>query len=81
MHDERDDLTDDDVVAPRAASEAKLDQIAEQAKQALADTGIDISLFFLTPSSGDAIAIFGTPGNPPDDEWEQVRYDRLSHRA
>ena len=73
MHDERDDLTDDDVVAPRERVEAKLGQIAEQAKQALADTGIDITLFFLAPHSGDAIIIFGTSADPPHDQWEQVR--------
>ena len=68
-----DDLTDDDaVIAHRARAKAELGQIARQAKQALADAGIDLSLFFLVPNSGDATLTFGTITDPPDDEWEQV---------
>jgi hypothetical protein len=53
-----DDLADDDaVIAHRARAKAELGQIARQAKQALADAGIDT---------------FGTITDPPDDEWEQV---------
>ena len=73
-HDERDNLTDDgNVAAHRARAKAELNQIARQAKQALADHGIDLGLFFLIPNSGDAIITYGTPGDPPDDEWNRVR--------
>ena len=45
---ELDDLADDDaVIAHRARAKAGPGQMARQAKQALADAGIDLSLFFL----------------------------------
>ena len=51
-----DDLADDDaVIAHRARAKAELGQIARQAKQALADAGIDLNLFFLVRNSGDTI--------------------------
>jgi len=71
--DQRDDLTDDDdddVPAYRARAAIMLDQIAQASKRALADQGID--LFFLVPNSGEAILIYGTPGDPDDASWEQV---------
>ncbi|MBV8410137.1 MAG: hypothetical protein JOY64_21090 [Alphaproteobacteria bacterium] len=53
--DEQGDPTDDiGVTAHRARAKAALDQIAQQAKQALADAGIDLSLFFLVPNSATA---------------------------
>jgi hypothetical protein len=73
IHDELDDPTDDiDEATYRDRAASKLDQIARQAKQALADQDIDIALFFLVPNSGDAILAYGTPGDPPDDEWQNV---------
>jgi hypothetical protein len=63
---------DDDVTACRARAQTELDQIAEQARQALAEQGIDTPLFFLVPNSGNAVLIFGTPGDPLDDQWERV---------
>jgi hypothetical protein len=70
---EPDDLTDcEDVADRRARAEAMLGQIARDAKEALADQGIDIDLFLLAPNSGEAILIYGTAGNPPDDEWNRV---------
>ena len=73
-HDERDDLTDDDeVTAHRARAKDLLNEIARQAKRALHDAGIDLDLFFMIPNSGDAIITYGTPGDPPDDEWNRVR--------
>src|ERR1700733_6010024 len=73
VHDEPDDLADDcDVTAHRARAAAKLGQIAQQARQALEERGIDIGLFFFVPHSGNAVLTFGTPGDPTDPEWEQV---------
>jgi hypothetical protein len=64
---------DDDVTTHRARAKAEIDQIAQQAKLALADKGIiDTPLFFLVPNSGNAVLIFGTPGDPPDDQWDRV---------
>jgi hypothetical protein len=60
------------VIAHRERAKAELDGIAQQAKQALADLGIDISLFFLIPSTGNSIITFGTISDPPDDEWVKI---------
>jgi L-aminopeptidase/D-esterase-like protein len=73
IHDERDDLTDDDeVTAHRARAKAELAQIAQRARQALAKHGIDLDLFFMIPSSGDSILTFGTITDPPDEQWSRV---------
>ena len=50
----------DGVEAHRGRAAAEIDQIARDAKEALADQGIDIDLFFLSPNSGKAILIYGT---------------------
>jgi hypothetical protein len=63
---------DDDVTAQRARARSLLSQIAEQAKQALSERSIDTTLFFIVPNSGDAVLTFGTPGDPPDAEWERT---------
>ncbi len=74
IHDEPDDLADDcDVTAHRARAAAKLDQIAQQTQQMLAEAGVAIDVFFLIPSSGDAVLIFGTTADPSDDLWNKVR--------
>lgn len=70
--DEHDDLTDDDVVVHRAQAAAKLDQIAQETKQALIDADIDLGIFFVIPSSGHSIITFGTVSDPPDELWGQV---------
>ena len=71
---EHDDLTDDSNEANyRERATALIDRIAQQAKQALSNAGIDIDLFFTVPSSGDAILTFGTPADPANDVWDKVR--------
>jgi hypothetical protein len=68
-----DDLTDDsEVMAHRTRAASRLDQIAQQVKLTLSEQGIDISLFFIVPSSGDAILPFGTVADPDDVLWERV---------
>ena len=67
-----DDPLDDDVTAHRELAAAKLDQIARDAKEALAYQGIDTPLFFLVPNSGNAILTFGTTLDPDDALWRQV---------
>ncbi len=49
-----------------------LNQVAQQAKAALDQQGLDISLLFSVPDSGDAIITFGAFGDPSDDEWDRV---------
>jgi hypothetical protein len=62
----------DDVAIHRARAASVLDQIARQSKQTLVAAGIDIDVFFLVPSSGDAVIIVGCPGDPSDAEWDRV---------
>jgi hypothetical protein len=61
---------DEDVARERART--MLDQIAQQASQALADAGIDLPVFFMIPNSGDSILTYGTVTDPPHELWEQV---------
>ena len=63
---------EDGVTAYRERAKGMLNQIAQQARLALADQCIDLDLFFLAPNSGEAILIYGTPGNPDDASWERV---------
>jgi hypothetical protein len=62
----------DDDVTYRYRAAANLNQIARDAKDRLDEHGIDTPLFFLLPNSGDAVLIFGTPGDPDDDLWNEV---------
>jgi hypothetical protein len=62
----------DDEADYRERAAAKLDQIARDAKEAMAYQGIDTPLFFLVPNSGDAILTFGTTLDPDDDEWNRI---------
>jgi hypothetical protein len=82
-NDEHDELTDaddvldesmDDEADYRERAAAKLDQIAQQVKKALADAAISIDVFLVVPGSGNAIVTFGTVADPdPDDEeWSAV---------
>ena len=81
-NDEHDELTDaddvldesmDDEADHRERAATKLDQIAQQVKQALADAGINIDIFFVIPSS-DSIITYGTvtDPDPSDEEWGSV---------
>jgi hypothetical protein len=78
VHDEHDDEMPDNDAAEgdeatyRSRAAAELDQIARQTKQTLVEADIDIDVFFLIPSSGNSVLIFGTPGDPDDDLWSRV---------
>jgi hypothetical protein len=73
INDALDDLTDEERVAVhRKRAATKLDQIARDAKEALAYQGIEAPLFFLVPNSGNAILTFGTSLDPDDNEWNRV---------
>jgi hypothetical protein len=73
VNDERADQADEERVAVhRDRAEGMLNQIAQQAKAALDEQGLDFSLFFIVPRSGDAVITFGTSGDPSDDEWGRV---------
>jgi hypothetical protein len=69
-HDEPDDPTDDDddVPAYLERTTSLLDEIAQQTKQALADSGIGINILFVVPRTVDATLMFGTPANPDAEE-------------
>jgi hypothetical protein len=67
-----DDLTDDgDPSVYRDRTRAELDQITRLTKNALAEHGIDLTVFFLVQSSGP-ILIFSTMSDPSNHQWEQV---------
>jgi hypothetical protein len=73
--DEQDDLIGNDETPRRERAAARLDQIADLTKLALANARIDIGiLFFLVPRSGNAntILIVGTPGDPTEELWRTV---------
>ena len=71
--DEHDYLIDGDAVTVhRDRAREMLNEIARQTKQALAEHRIDLSVFFLVPSSGDAVITFGCSGDPDDELWSRV---------
>jgi len=71
--DERDDLTDDDdVTRCRARARNLLTEITRQVRQALDDAGISLDVFVMIPSSGNAIATFGTAADPADEVWDRA---------
>jgi hypothetical protein len=63
---------DEGVAAQRARARNLLPQITQQVKQALYDASIEIDVFLMIPTTGDAIATFGTPTEPPDELWNSV---------
>ena len=63
---------DEDVAAQRAKAKDLLPQITQQVKQALYEACIEIDVFLLIPTTGDAIATFGTLADPPDELWNSV---------
>jgi hypothetical protein len=70
---ELDDPTDDDDVAThRARARNLLPQITQQVKRALDNAGISLDVFVMIPSSGDAIATFGTAADPADEVWSRA---------
>jgi hypothetical protein len=71
--DEHDILTNDsdDESAYRERATAILDEIAAIARTALRAAGISLDVFFIVPSSGDAILTLGAAISR--DEWEDIR--------
>jgi hypothetical protein len=81
---ERDELTGADELIPsesmddeptyRDRAAAKLDQIAHETQQALAEhgVGVDLGIFFVIPNNGHSVLMFGTPADPSDDLWSEV---------
>lgn len=61
-----------DAQKQRQTATIKLDQIAQQVRQVMAEHQIDVSLFFFVPSGGDAIISFGTMSDTPDELWDQI---------
>jgi hypothetical protein len=66
------DDDDDDVTTYRARARNLLDQIAGRSRDMLAEHGIETQVFFLIPNSGNNILTYGTPDDPPDEEWRRV---------
>jgi hypothetical protein len=49
-----------------------LTEVAAEATAALNDAGLPMPLFFSVPSSGEALATFGTPGDPSEEDWHRA---------
>ena len=49
-----------------------LTEVAAEATAALNDAGLSMPLFFSVPSSGGALATFGTPGDPSEEDWHRA---------
>jgi hypothetical protein len=60
------------VAAQRARARNLLPQITQQVKQALHEASIEIDVFLMIPTTGDAIATFGTLTDPPGELWNSV---------
>jgi hypothetical protein len=63
---------DEGVAAQRARARNLLPQITQQVKQALHEASIEIDVFLMIPTTGDAIATFGTLADPPDELWNRI---------
>src|ERR1700759_784282 len=63
---------DEGVAAQRARARNLLPQITQQVKQALYEASIEIDVFLMIPTTGDAIATFGTLADPPDELWTRI---------
>ena len=79
---ELDDLIEDgdDVMDYRARAKTELDRIARQTKNALAEHGIDLTVFFMVQSSGPLLT-FGTMSDPPARSMGTGERDRFIGRA
>jgi hypothetical protein len=63
---------DDGVRAYRARARNLLPQITQEVKSALDEASIEIDVFMVIPTTGDAICTFGTAIDPPDEVWGKV---------
>jgi hypothetical protein len=66
-----DSADDEDAATYRERAKAMLDRIAAQAKQALSQRGVELDLFFVTPSR-HSVVTFGTMSDPPGQLWGEV---------
>ena len=63
---------DDGVRAYRARARNLLPQITQEVKQALDEASIEMDVFMVIPTTGDAVVTFGTAIDPPDEVWTRV---------
>jgi hypothetical protein len=49
-----------------------LNKIASRVRTALDDSGLDIEVFFMIPSSGEALMTFATPVDPSEEDWARA---------
>jgi len=60
------------VTAYRARARNLLPQITQDVKRALDEASIEMDVFVVVPTCGDAIATFGTVTDPADEVWATV---------
>jgi hypothetical protein len=68
MDKQSDTSTDERLEAEREIVRQSLNEIAADFGSALRDVGLDYPVFLTVPRSGDALAGFATPVDPPDDD-------------
>jgi hypothetical protein len=67
------DQTEDETFDPKLTREQiaeRLPEISSRTKSELQAAGITFPIFFLIPTSGNALITVGTTNDPGDDEWE-----------
>jgi hypothetical protein len=62
----------DRTAANREVLRQHLDDIAITVERRLREAGLNDSVYLVIPNSGEALAIVGTNGDPPDEEWSRI---------
>lgn len=79
LNDDRDYAFEDHILAERKYRAERRDkmilcltEVATEATAALNDAGLSMPLFFSVPSSGEALATFGMPGDPCEEDRQRA---------
>src|SRR6478609_8944046 len=57
------------VAAHRDRARAMLGEITQEVRRALREADIGVDVFFVVPTSGDAVCTFGSVIDPSEEEW------------
>jgi len=69
------EISGDRLFQQRKLLTSRLADIAFLTRAALDAASLPMEIFFVIPSSGDAMITYGTPGDPCDEDWVYV--DRI----
>lgn len=56
----------------RALAKSRLPKIIERTKDALAQGGVGVDIFYLLPNSGDSAITYGVIADVSDEEWDTI---------